>query len=88
MALDEEELGSERLDDPLGKKEEADTREVSKISPYNDEQSEAELHLKIDQELESSVKECMEWERKILHSIILTYLKHGVVASYYHMPTL
>ena len=49
---------------------------------------EKELESRIRLEVDAVVKECMEWEKHVLHLANLTYLKHGVGTIDYHMPTL
>lgn len=49
---------------------------------------EKELKLRIQGEVDHTVKSCMEWELKVLHSACIHYLTAGNIQKEYHMPTL
>ena len=40
------------------------------------------------EEVDGTVKGCMEWELKVLHSACIHYLTAGDLQKDYHMPTL
>ena len=51
-------------------------------------QAQKELRQRIAQSTNDIQKDCMEWERRILHSTCITLLTPAVVRASYHLPTL
>ncbi|KAI5081241.1 hypothetical protein GOP47_0004424 [Adiantum capillus-veneris] len=49
---------------------------------------EKELKEKIQWEVDAVIKECMDWERRLLHSVCIVYLTPEAIHADYHMPTL
>ena len=43
---------------------------------------------RLDSELDAMVKDCMEWERRIIHSATIILLTPKAIKENYHMPTL
>ena len=50
--------------------------------------SEKELRRRMAQSTDDIQKDCMEWERRILHSTCITLLTPSAVRASYHLPTL
>ena len=50
--------------------------------------AEKELRRRMAQSQDDIQKDCMEWERRILHSACITLLTPTVVRASYHLPTL
>ena len=49
---------------------------------------EKELERKIQIKIDDVVKKIMEWEKRILHFVAITYLIPKAAIADYHMPTL
>lgn len=49
---------------------------------------EKELREQIQREVDELVKECMQWEARVIHSACIVYLKPEAIHTDYHMPTL
>ena len=46
------------------------------------------MKLQIQGEVDETVRRCMEWELKVLHSTCIHYLTAEDIRTEYHMPTL
>lgn len=51
-------------------------------------QLEAELRQRIEEATDNVEKDCMEWERQILHFACITFLTPAALHASYHMPSL
>ena len=75
---------SSPVQDPIGQSYEG---EQDLMTP-NPSDAERELYEAMIRERKRVVKDCMEWERRILHSAALTFLTPESIGENYYMPTL
>ena len=75
-----------------GPASEAESTEETEQAPEDDEtalsNAKKELRELIDQSLDPILKECMEWERRILHSANLVFFECSDAYKSYNKPTL
>lgn len=75
-------------DDQPGTSEMAQLTEDMGIQDPRETDLEVELKRQIQNEVDEVAKECMQWEKDILHSAALAYLTPKFITADYHMPTL